>query len=77
MTNLNLSPLITQAALANIPLVTVFPVMADEAELKDLKCVFVKDSIQSSFYFQLFTAAIGEQIGFRADCESSCTAECS
>lgn len=53
MTNLNLFPLITQAALANIPLVTVFPVMADEAELKDLKCVFVKDSIQSSFYFQL------------------------
>ena len=51
MTNLNLSPLITQAALANIPLVTVFPVMADEAELKDLKCAFVKDSVQSASCF--------------------------
>ena len=53
MTNLNLSPLITQEALANLLLVIIFPVMADGAELKDLKCVFVKDSIQSSFYFQL------------------------
>lgn len=44
-------PLIIHEALANLLLVTVFPVMADGTKPKDLKCAIGKDSIQSSSYF--------------------------